>query len=82
MDPERRRDRFDPRGGECPKCELGAACVSDDDCDKVSCLEGACIDVRSCKTIHASDGELPDGVYPLDPDGQERGASFAMPTAT
>ncbi len=63
-------------GGDCPKCELGAACAVDDDCDEVTCLEGACIDVRSCKTIHASDGELPDGVYPIDPDGQEPGAGF------
>lgn len=66
-------------GGRCGpgSCDLGQACIEDDDCSSRSCNEsiGACSANSSCLALLSSGFES-DGIYSIDPDGAGPGAPF------
>ena len=39
-------------GGDCPRCATGAACVSDDDCDGILCVESLCAEATCEDGLH------------------------------
>jgi hypothetical protein len=56
-------------GGPCPPCAVGKRCGGDADCDKSICSAGACAVAPACRDLHSAQPMLPDGAYPVDPDG-------------
>ncbi|MDP3213175.1 MAG: fibrinogen-like YCDxxxxGGGW domain-containing protein, partial [Deltaproteobacteria bacterium] len=53
----------------CGVC--GRACAAGE-----GCVAGACQTMASCREIHAALPALPNGAYPIDPDGAGGGAAF------
>jgi len=61
-------------GPNCAGCPDSASCGAGSDCGSSFCAAGSCVTPRHCKDIHALFPGLPDGVYPIDPDGPGVGA--------
>ena len=63
-------------GGDCDECPDGGACEEDADCASDVCVDDACARLRSCLEIISSGRSDGDGVYEIDPDGDEEGLPF------
>ncbi len=63
-------------GGGCEACGLGEACEGPADCGSGTCDQGECVLAASCKAIHASLPDAPDGLYEVDPDGNGPAPAF------
>ena len=59
-------------GGGCEAC----GCEGPADCGSGTCDQGECVLAASCKAIHASLPDAPDGLYEVDPDGNGPAPSF------
>lgn len=51
-------------GGSCSPCSDGSSCISDSDCENMSCLAGTCAFPTTCAEVTGA-----DGIYTIDPDG-------------
>ncbi len=61
-------------GPNCSACLQGDDCSAGSDCASRFCDGGTCVTPRHCRDIRDIDAALPDGVYPVDPDGPGAGA--------
>ena len=61
-------------GPNCAGCPDGDDCEAGNDCGSTFCDAGSCVTPRHCRDIRDLDPALPDGNYPIDPDGPGVGA--------
>ena len=66
-------------GGGCAPCGQGQSCKTGGDCTTSWCDAGVCQVATSCATLHAAEPLLPDGAYPIDPDGDPVSLGLGMP---